>query len=177
MDKTTIKIKIIEQVGEPYSPAGVSWEKRVFNVVPLDTNGNELTNRRLATFNKGIEIGKTYEVFIKPTNNPSWDDMFTIKKDYPGKKEFKADPEKLRVSVNQTSLNCAVNIITALIGISKPSETTDDLQIGKTVFKPTEAIFTYFNMFKDMINLKDYKPKDKLAKEMDKLFDAEEVSD
>lgn len=175
MDKTSVKIKIVEQVGEAYSPEGVSWEKRVFNIIPIDKDGNELASKRLATFNKGIEIGKTYDVFIKPTNNPSWDDMFSIKKDYQGKKEFKADPEKLRISINQTSLNCSVNIVTALIGIAKTSEKTGDLVIGKVILEPTKAIFTYFSMFKDMINKQDYQPKSKTQEKLEEMFDAEEV--
>jgi hypothetical protein len=175
MDKTSVKIRLIEQVGEVYSPAGVNWEKRVFNVIPTDKDGNDLATKRLATFNKGLEIGKTYDVFIKPTNNPEWDDMFSIKRDYQGKKEFKADPEKLRISINQTSLNCAVNIITALIGIAKPSEKTGNLMIGNTKVEPTEAIYTYFKMFKDMINQQNYKPKSKAQEKLEEMFNAEEV--
>lgn len=175
MDKTSVKIKIVEQVGEAYSPEGVSWEKRVFNIIPIDKDGNELATKRLATFNKGIEIGQTYDVFIKPTNNPSWDDMFSIKKDYQGKKEYKADPEKLRISINQTSLNCSVNIVTALMGIAKPSK-DGNLMIGDEELKTTDAIYAYFKMFKDMINQQDYKPKSKTQEKLEEMFNAEEVS-
>jgi hypothetical protein len=170
-DKPMKKFKVIEQVGEPYSPEGKDWTKRVYRMLENDTN----IEHKLSTFSN-LKVGEEVEGFIEETSNPDWLDIFRRKKKdsgYGGGKQYKADPERTRISINQTSVNAAKDIVVAFVSIAKPVEGKPGLfDIGGYTFKPLDELFNYFTYFRNMIQTGDPKKED-LGTSIQEKFDAE----
>lgn len=166
----TVKLKVSEQIGEPWSPEGKSWTKTVFNFIEPETK----TVYKLSTFDTKIKVGDEVEGYIEPANPkfPESLPVFRTKRSGGGGGKYGYSPETERRMMRQTALNAAATIVAAMIGASK--STDKGLMIGEEKFRPSVELLGVFNCCLKLITGETTKKENPQVKELAERLDAVE---